>query len=523
MSRDRGWISDYPSHDPPERSDRTTVGSWAHTADGLGRRNPGRPSGRGARPSFGSAIEWEKPFARLALAHALSVGGDAVVAIALANSLFFSADPGESRTSVLLYLVFTMAPFALVSPLLGPLMDKLKGGHRLVILLSIAGRALLAFAMVREAGGGILLFPEAFTALVLGKTYAVAKSSMVPSTVNSDSELVEANSKLQLLSGLAGFALGVPAGLLSLIGSGWVLAFAGVIFTGGALAAFRIAPGKGSLTEEAHEHGAELEGVNSAVVRVASSAMSWLRAVVGLVTFMLAFVLRSKPPAPPVGASVGLRIGFIEPSIRVGTPPEVSSGHPTWYFGVVVAASVFGGLLGSAVAPRLRAAAKEERIMFGSLLGAVAAGFCGLLFQGLLGMTLLALLIALSAGIAKQAFDALVQAGAPDANRGRLFARFEARFQVVWVFGALVAVIFQPSVTIGALLVFVGSILAFVTYRVGWQRSGGLPPPRQRSSAFASGVMRRDELVGGAKSMFSGLWNLSSNSQERERDPESER
>ena len=494
------------TYETPEPDASTSTPSWHEEGEPRrARRSAG--SGRGRSPATGgTAVQWDRPFARLALTHALSVGGDAVVAIALAQSLFFSVDPSESRVKVLLYLVFTMAPFALVGSLLGPAMDRLAGGHRMVIVASTIGRAVLAFAMVREIDDSLLLFPEAFMALVLGKTYAVAKSSMVPSTVNSDADLVEANSKLQLLSGLAGFVLGVPAGLLSLIGPAPVLIFASCVFVAGSIAAVRIHPAEGSLTDEAHHAGARLEGVHSAVVRVASSAMSWLRCVVGLVTFMLAFVLRSPPPSPPIGASVGTRVGFIDPAVRVGSPPEVTTGYPAWFFGVVVAASIAGGLAGSVLAPRLRAVVKEERIMLGGLIGSVLAGLLGLLFPGLLGMVLLSITVAISAGVAKQAFDSLVQAGAPDANRGQLFARFEARFQVVWVLGAVLAVLLRPSVGVGSAIVFVGSIVALVMYRVGWSNSGGLPVRKPR--ARVTGVLARDELIGGARSALRGLWNL---------------
>jgi hypothetical protein len=386
------------------------------------------------------------------------------------------------------------------------MMDRLRGGHRVVILGSMIGRAVLAFAMVREVDNSLLLFPEAFMALVLGKTYAVAKASMVPSTVNSDADLVEANSKLQLLSGLSGFVLGVPAGLLSLIGSAPVLILATIVFVAGSIAALRIYPAKGSLTDEAHHAGAQLEGVHSAVVRVASTAMSWMRCVVGLVTFLLAFVLRSPPPAPPLGASVGTRLGFIDPAIRVGMPPEPTTGYPAWFFGIVVASSVAGGLAGSVLAPRLRSVINEQSIMLGGLIGSVLAGLLGLLFPGLLGMVLLSMTVAVSAGVAKQAFDSLVQAGAPDANRGQLFARFEARFQVVWVIGAVVAVLLRPSVGVGSAVVFVGSLVALVVYRVGWANSGGLPPPKPRRRG--TGVLAREELLGGARSALRGLWSL---------------
>ena len=74
------------------------------------------------------------PFNRLARVHAASAAGDVVVAVALAGSLFFSIDPGQARWRVGLYLLLTLAPFAVVAPLIGPLIDRARGGSRWVIV-----------------------------------------------------------------------------------------------------------------------------------------------------------------------------------------------------------------------------------------------------------------------------------------------------------------------------------------------------------------------------------------------------
>ena len=43
---------------------------------------------------------------------------DAAMAVALANTLFFAAASGESKSKVALYLVITIAPFAVIAPLI---------------------------------------------------------------------------------------------------------------------------------------------------------------------------------------------------------------------------------------------------------------------------------------------------------------------------------------------------------------------------------------------------------------------
>jgi len=58
-------------------------------------------------------------FGRLALVHVLMMAGDTLVTVSLAGSLFFSVSPTEAKGKVLAYLLLTIAPFAVVSPLLG--------------------------------------------------------------------------------------------------------------------------------------------------------------------------------------------------------------------------------------------------------------------------------------------------------------------------------------------------------------------------------------------------------------------
>ena len=79
---------------------------------------------------------------------------------------------------------------------------------------------------------------------------------------------------------------------------------------------------------------------------------------------------------------------------------------------------------------------------------------------------------------AKQAFDAIVQRDAPDANRGRSFARFETRFQLVWVIGALIPVVLPIPAQAGFLAVALVAAFAAASYALGQSRirRGHLPP-----------------------------------------------
>jgi hypothetical protein len=411
------------------------------------RRPTPRRSTRGGRVGFDAST----PFGRLATTHVLSTGGDALVALVLAGSLFFSLDPSGARWRIALYLLFTMAPFALVGPLIGPMMDRMAGGRRVLLIGSCVGRAVVAVLMISSAGSdSLLLFPEAFAMLVLAKSYTVAKAALVPTVVVGDHALVEANSKLQVLSGIAAFAAGLPGALLLWLFSPGAVAFvcAGV-FVVASVASLRVPV---TTVAAEPEDAAERAELRSAGVLSAASAMGTLRWIVGFVTFLLAFALRGASTEPRLGATTGRAIAV--PGAPVDAAELAPAGAPpVWHFGVIVALTGIGGLVGAGIAPMVRRRVEEEYLLLAAVVLAALGGLCGLLFAGLPGQALLAALVAVAAASGKQAFDAVVQRDAPDANRGRSFARFESRFQVIWVLGAALPVVIAMGTRLGGAIV----------------------------------------------------------------------
>jgi hypothetical protein len=376
------------------------------------------------------------PFGRLALTHALSVAGDTLLTIALAGSLFFSVRPDAAKGRVAAYLALTMAPFAVVGPLLGPLLDRTRGGRRMMVVASAAGRALTCLLMAGDLNS-LFLYPEAFAFLVLSKSYFIARSALVPSAVVSADELVEANAKLQLLGVAAGVvASGPGALLLKTVGAAWTLYLAAAVFTVAAVAALRIRPATAVAPPEAREARAELRGGG---ILLAASAMGLLRGVVGFSTFLVAFGFRR-------------------------------DHAPSWWFGIVLAAGMVGTLLGALVAPRLRESVREERILSGALIAVVVAGLVATRGSSVrLWSAILGCIVALAAAAAKLAFDSLVQRDAPDAARGRSFARFETRFQLIWVAGAFVPVVIPIPLRAGFAVIAAAAAFGAFSYLGGYQ------------------------------------------------------
>lgn len=390
---------------------------------------PRRLSGRGR----GAAAFHVTPFTRLARAHALSVAGDALIAVALADSIFFSAATSEARGQTALYLLLTMAPFAVVAPLIGPAIDRARGGRRWMVVAFAFSRCVVAAFLVNDLDS-LLLFPEAFALLVMGKGYQVAKSALVPLTVSTDAELVEANSKLSLLSGISGAVAGAPAFLLAQVGGPeWVVGIAALVYCLAGFVALRL-PSEPVAPEPADE--AERQELRSAGILLAASSMGLLRWVVGFITFLLAFWIRTED-------------------------------KPAWYLGLVLVTSVAGGLLGAALAPRVRKTTQEEDMLTGALILTAVVGLLAAWAGGILSAALLAATVAVCAASGKLAFDSIVQRDAPDANRGRSFARFETRFQLIWVVGAFLPVVLPFPVQLGYLLIAGVAGFAAVTYTIG--------------------------------------------------------
>lgn len=384
---------------------------------------------------------WTSGFPRLTLTHALSTGGDALVTMALAGSLFFSISPDAAQGRVALSLLLTMAPFAVVAPFLGPAIDRSHHGRRAMVVGSCAGRALACLVMV-EVLEGLMLFPVAFSVLVLAKGYSVAKSSVVPALVGRPEDLVEANAKLAITAALAGFVAAAPGlVVLRFLDADWVLRLAAAVFLAGAIAGAGVRPRAARPARPAPPAPPAPPFRGDLRLSAAAVVMALLRAVVGFLTFLVAFGFRR-------------------------------TGAPAWWFGLVLAASVAAGLAASALAPRLRRMVDEEWILSGSLLLVAAASLVVARLDGRLWAAAVALAAGLAAGSARLAFDSIVQRSVPEGRRGGSFARFEAGFQLVWVVGALLPVVVPTPLRQGFDVIGVGTLTAAAAYGAARRRSG---------------------------------------------------
>lgn len=385
--------------------------------------------------------------------------------MALAGSIFFSISPDAARDRIALYLALTMAPFAVVTPLIGPVIDRMPSGRRAMIFVTNLGRMVVALLMIRHLDS-LWLFPEAFALLVLQKSYAVAKSAVVPRYVASESNLVQANSRLALISSV-----------MSLVGAGLgaALAFLGspALAAGAATLGYLVATAitlqlPGIPVARSRVSSTERSALRATAILLSASAMAVLRGAVGFVTFMLAFALRGGEEGLDVsrfGGALGGAVASERGVDIVGEP-----GAPFWHFAVVVVVAGGAAFTGVQIAPILRRRVVEEVILLGALITGLATAAVAATSGGLTGMALLSGGVAVTAATGKLAFDSLVQRDAPDANHGRTFSRFEARFQIAWVAGAFVPAVLPIPTRLGSLLVAVVVAFALVSFILGRRR-----------------------------------------------------
>ena len=372
------------------------------------------------------------------------VAGETTMAIALADSLFLSISPDAARTKVIMFLAVSMAPFAVVAPLVGPFIDRMRGGQRAVVILVGVLRAVVLLAMAKYLDS-LTLFPLAFAALILGKTYAIAKSALVPSIISDKEKLVASNSKLGQVAGITGFVMAIPAGGLQFISAQATLTLGALAYLAAALNAYRL-PKVAIATEPAGR--LETEELHSPNVVHAANAMRVLRGAVGFMFFHLAFWLR--------GEDAG-----------------------TAWFGLAIGLSGLATLSANFVGPAIRDRMRESNMLMAALVSIAIVGFGATWYDRVVGGIVLVAVVNAAAAIGRLAFESTVQGGAPDANRGRAFARFETQNQMAWVFGGLIPVAISPSGPLGFAIVGVVGLVGAVAF----VRSGGVAIPSRVARA----------------------------------------
>ena len=418
--------------------------------------------------------------------------GDAFVAVALAGTLFFNASVSQARSQVAIALLVTMAPFAVLAPLIGPLLDRLQQGRRFILAGTLLARGALCWGMAGAVfyHDSVTLLPAAFGVLVMQKAYGVTRSAITPRLLPREITLVTANARTGLASLIAS-TLGVllAAGLEYITGGGsggaaWVLRAGTVIYLAAMALCFRV-PEQVDLPLEPES------GPSATTVPLAGETPS-------------ARPYAGEPPArpyagePPPGRPQAGQPGAAYPHVAgdgqgprqarrngngAGPPPNRTrwrtlrqlgpvvgeamranaslrafSGFMIFFLafllrivhfpgvsdkaalaGMIIAAGV-GGLLGSLLGSALRTQ-RPLLITFGVLaFSTVVTALCAVYF-GLVAALVVALVAAFGQVLSKLALDSTVQQEIGEEIRTSAFAVSETLSQLSWVAGGLAGVL----------------------------------------------------------------------------------
>jgi MFS family permease len=363
----------------------------------------------------------------LTYATMMSYALDAATAVALANTLFFAAATAESKTNVALYLAITVAPFALVAPVIGPLLDRLQRGRRAALAVSFAGRAVLAVVMALTYDTWVL-YPAALGAMVLSKSFVVLKAAVTPRVLPETITLVTTNSRLTTF-GLASGALfgGIAAGVAAMWGSPGALIFTAALGVAGTALCLRIPRWvertEGEVPAALRSGRAGRVALGRAVL-VALWGNGALRVLTGFLTLFVAFAVKSQTETEPAR-----QLALI---------------------GAVGAAAGVGAFTGNAIGSRQRFD-HSDALVLSAVAVAASACVAAAFLPGIVTAAVVALLAATCSALAKVALDAVVQRDLPERSRASAFGRSETVLQLAWVSG-------------GAL----GVLLPHDTYRIGF-------------------------------------------------------
>jgi hypothetical protein len=382
----------------------------------------------------------------------LNYASDAAMAIALANTLFFAGTTGESRGKVALYLLITIAPFALVAPVIGPALDKIQRGRRLAMCVSAAGQALMAVLMALHFDDWGL-YPAALGMMVLSKSFTVLKAAVTPRVVPPDITLSKTNARLTVFGLMAAGVFGVIAGGVNgLFGPAGALYFTAAICVAAAVQSMRI-PAWVEVTEGevptslfARPEKKQRQPLGRNVV-VALWGNGSVRVLTGFLMMFAAFAVKAQTEG--TGQSPFMQLLLL---------------------GVIGAGAAIGGFVGNALGSRLHFG-KPDEVILGCVGATLLATVLATLLPGLATAAIVGLVGSTTSALAKINLDAVIQEDLPEESRASAFGRSETVLQMAWCFGGAVGLLLPPTYWLGflvaSILLLVGLAQTFLVYRGG--------------------------------------------------------
>lgn len=418
---------------------------------------------------------------------------DAAMMVALANTLFFAAAQAESKSKVALYLLVNIAPFAIIAPFMGPLLDRIQHGRRVALAASFGIRVALAVLLITNCEYDPIantvnfdpwvLYPCALAMMVMSKSFSVLKSAVVPRVMPPSIDLARVNSRLTLFglvvgSGVGGaIAAGAEFGLsrmLHIPGGMYALMVFAVL---GAVMCMRIpkrvesTAGEvpttlsytGAMARDAERQADRGQDTESGRAKL-GAAFKNLRVPLG----------RSVVTGLWGNTTIRVLTGFLTLYIAFYSKAEQAAGgsatESLLMIGAVGAAAGIGNFIGNGIGARLQLP-RPARIVVQATVAATVGAIVAAVFGNLVVVAAVTFVASGVSALGKVSLDASIQDDLPDESRASAFGRSETALQLGWVGGAALGVLLPPTLWIGfatvAAIMVVGTVQTVLTYRGG--------------------------------------------------------
>jgi hypothetical protein len=502
-----------------------------------GARRGTRAAGRLMRRVTGASGAARTGLATLIELTAAGSFGDAFVAVSLAGTIFFSTSVDQARGRVVLFLLVTMAPFAVLAPFIGPALDRMQQGRRYLLAGTLLARGLLCWGMSAAINDPLTLLPAAFGVLVLQKCYGVVRASVAPRLLPSQITLVAANARSALIALIAStIAAPVAAGVDWAAGAAWVLRAGTIIYLAAVIIALRLpehvdAPAAAATAPAApppypaSPAGPPGPGQERTRPERIDDAPGWTRPVAedGPRDRPGGAAGSGGPPesggeqaarAAAGAAGSGPRrrriralqtLGSVGPvvaeAMRGNAVLRAFSGYMIFFLafllrtqhfsvsgnlalGAMVAAAGAGGLVAMGIGSVIGARAPQILLFTMLVVATVVTGACAWFFS--FGSALIvAFVAALGTGLAKLALDSIVQREISEDVRSSAFAVSETLHQMSWVVGGLAGLLVSMlnngqlglAITAAALAVALVMLVSRRRQRTGLGASDSAPQP----------------------------------------------
>lgn len=406
----------------------------------------------------------------------LNSAADAAMAVALADTLFFAAASGESKGKVALYLLITIAPFAVIAPLIGPALDRVQHGRRVALAGSFVARAVLAVVMIANydgANGGFppwVLYPCALGMMVLSKSFSVLRSAMTPRVLPPTIDLVRVNSRLTMFGLIGGTMVGggIAAGVqysLKLVQMPGALYVIVIVTAVGAVSSMRIPKWvevtEGEVPTTLTYHGPTEKIVGSPEKKRAKKARQPLGR--NIITSLWG------------NCTIKVMVGFLTlyPAF-VAKAQDASGWEQLRVLAIIGAAAGIGNFAGNMASARLKLG-HPAQLVVRAAVAVTAVALATALIGNLITAAIATLVTSAASAVAKASLDASLQDDLPEESRASAFGRSESLLQLAWVAGGAIGVLVYTDLWVGFTAISAILILALAQTLVSYNGDSLIP------------------------------------------------